>query len=1347
MFRKTVITILLVIVSCTSLAWASDCNDCIQQGKQYMFDGTVSGLRHAYQIFDDCLNDPNCSNNRELKFLHAVTRTAMLVVRDDNGSIDSVFELWKQFGIDVLGNYWAAYFEPLGLELSMLLNEHDAYEIPNGAPDANEIRSIIDTSLIPEIEEIIADLNSISDFPGNRFRIFLDPNETRVFFGPYSLRPLQYDLEVDYGEVLILKGLLAALKGQLQAQSAYDMYIDANDMLMEKVYGDSFNMNADLLEPYPDLLKVLPTPNYPDANGKAILAQARQGWIDSIGYYFYTIDYIRNEEDPQEDDLLYIDPNAQLDLDTIKQFLTTFRDSLVNDTVITYPVETIKTYDINDVNGVPIGQLVLVCNFTAIEGDDGSLIFTDGNVAPSHWEVDFFVIDNGSKFWVDVENFDVGWRTGFLEGTLAADGNSFTNGTFHYIDLGWNWAALYDISGQLVSTEVVNAKLDLNPVFGSSTRYPDPVNLRDLLPEFDEWNGPQPDTVGHDLGDDATLGGIAPDMTQYDWQVEFDLQPGGLFTISPGAPIVDGNIDDWTEQQIVFEDIPGDTEDGFDVLTGSLVAHWKMNDNATNTTVVDSSGKGNDGTATRNTSELSTVGKIDGALTFNGIDDFVNIPDDPSLDMTTKLTVALWMKQPVLATDKALTAKWDYQTQGCWAFQTDNVNPDELMVFIATSLNDNGSGSNGKTTNANMAAGNWYHVAFVYDGDGAVNADRLKIYVNGEEKTVSFAGTVPSYLQDSSASVKIGEFGGTLHRYFNGYLDDLRVFNKVLSANEVAALYNKGDGTGTIPVPGVDIDKLYMTSDSNNLYGAITFYDNISSSSEYWYDLCMSYSPDSIAIGSIQLSISVSGGVASSSLWQLTITSGYPSLDPISGSEALAGMNAVEFKIPRTGIDLPGRFISLESSGWDPNSHRWDDEYNETHLKIAGLGINSLGTISGTVSYADYNDAPIFVQAYTEAWDPEDSIVASTMITAPGPYTFEGIGIGWQGYVRAFTPLFGFNIFDTEALAIEASTGPVSLTGSTLSGVNLTLSNPTLLQLGIPVDEQIDPNYEQDWYAFDAVEANMYALDLNRGTSDYAYMTLYGRDGHTELEDRSYAGRWQHINWACPRSGTYYIRVANGEYQLSGGTYQIRLAQLNSMPSGYEVWGGNTDYTSQPNSWEYFYNIDKQNYVKLGESGGQTATFSGDYNFYVIAAHQEFLLDSIRGSDGSHYPGTWYSTGNTSDWTNITGPPDGQYATVGYQDSGGTFRGFVVITNPGNWTGLTVITDFALKRDFNGDGKSDLLWRQVSTGYQVAIIMDGLTPVSDGWLGGDTDWQIVATPDFNGDGKSDLLWRQVSTGY
>jgi hypothetical protein len=121
--------------------------------------------------------------------------------------------------------------------------------------------------------------------------------------------------------------------------------------------------------------------------------------------------------------------------------------------------------------------------------------------------------------------------------------------------------------------------------------------------------------------------------------------------------------------------------------------------------------------------------------------------------------------------------------------------------------------------------------------------------------------------------------------------------------------------------------------------------------------------------------------------------------------------------------------------------------------------------------------------------------------------------------------------------------------------------------------------------------------------------------------------------------------------------------------SAYEVWGGNTDFSGRPEHWNYYYNIDQQDYVKLGEASG-TATFTGTCDFYVIATRARVEVDTVEGSDGS-YTGSG-ATGNTSDGQNIGGAPDGQCGLVGDRPTLGSFAGFIVISNPSAWTGLTV---------------------------------------------------------------------------
>src|ERR1700716_3811647 len=68
--------------------------------------------------------------------------------------------------------------------------------------------------------------------------------------------------------------------------------------------------------------------------------------------------------------------------------------------------------------------------------------------------------------------------------------------------------------------------------------------------------------------------------------------------------------------------------------------------------------------------------------------------------------------------------------------------------------------------------------------------------------------------------------------------------------------------------------------------------------------------------------------------------------------------------------------------------------------------------------------------------------------------------------------------------------------------------------------------------------------------------------------------------------------------------------------------------------------------------------------------------------------------------------------------------------------------------DFDGDCRSDILWRNTATGSDVIYFMNGLSIMSALTVDTVTDqaWQIQGIGDFDGDGKADILWRNTSTG-
>jgi Gametolysin peptidase M11/FG-GAP-like repeat/FG-GAP repeat len=80
----------------------------------------------------------------------------------------------------------------------------------------------------------------------------------------------------------------------------------------------------------------------------------------------------------------------------------------------------------------------------------------------------------------------------------------------------------------------------------------------------------------------------------------------------------------------------------------------------------------------------------------------------------------------------------------------------------------------------------------------------------------------------------------------------------------------------------------------------------------------------------------------------------------------------------------------------------------------------------------------------------------------------------------------------------------------------------------------------------------------------------------------------------------------------------------------------------------------------------------------------------------------------------------------------------VLFSNP-NWA-------VTFTGDFNGDGQTDLVWRNSVTGQTAIWLMNGLGAISSAVIFNDPNWVVTQTGDFNGDGKTDLVWRNGATG-
>lgn len=176
------------------------------------------------------------------------------------------------------------------------------------------------------------------------------------------------------------------------------------------------------------------------------------------------------------------------------------------------------------------------------------------------------------------------------------------------------------------------------------------------------------------------------------------------------------------------------------------------------------------------------AGKVAGALSFDGADDFVAIPHDPALQ-SAEITVDAWIKgnkneqrYPLsLVVDKSHGAG-DFTG---WVIQIDR--PSGRIAFNV----GNGSGFPGLLSASDVLDDAWHFVAATLGGG------EMKIYVDGVlENTVPFSGAPLG----NTRNVNIGAWwgGGFFQRHFKGLIDEVEVFSRALTADEIAAMYEAG---------------------------------------------------------------------------------------------------------------------------------------------------------------------------------------------------------------------------------------------------------------------------------------------------------------------------------------------------------------------------------------------------------------------------------------------------------------------------------------------------------------------------------------------------------------------------
>jgi len=289
---------------------------------------------------------------------------------------------------------------------------------------------------------------------------------------------------------------------------------------------------------------------------------------------------------------------------------------------------------------------------------------------------------------------------------------------------------------------------------------------------------------------------------------------------------------------------------------------------------------------------------------------------------------------------------------------------------------------------------------------------------------------------------------------------------------------------------------------------------------------------------------------------------------------------------------------------------------------------------------------------------------------------------------------------------------------------------------------------DRDWFRVELTAGTTYTIDLQgqgagNGTLEDPLLRLHGNSAASVAENDDILlgeNRDSRLTYLATSTGTYFLEAGAFDDDYIG-TYKVSISAsaapgddfadtlgdatapfgqvtANIPKTGRLEVAGDHDWFRVQLTAGTSYTIELQGqgtgvgtledpYLRLHDSAGA-----------MLAEQDDIVLGVDRDSRLAYHAtatGTFYLEAGAFD-----------------DDYAGTYR-------------LTVATARSARSDFNGDGKSDILW-QNTNGQAAVWELDGTSIIGAGTVGPNpgTSWQAIASGDFNGDGKSDILWQNTN---
>ncbi|HNI98871.1 MAG TPA: fibrinogen-like YCDxxxxGGGW domain-containing protein [Leptospiraceae bacterium] len=291
-------------------------------------------------------------------------------------------------------------------------------------------------------------------------------------------------------------------------------------------------------------------------------------------------------------------------------------------------------------------------------------------------------------------------------------------------------------------------------------------------------------------------------------------------------------------------------------MLNGAVAYFPFNGNAN-----DESGNGNHGTPNGASLTTNRYGYKDRAYIFDGVNDWIQTANEENLDIGTQsVTMTAWISAVSLFSESTIMSKYNSSTNNA-SYNMSVLTNGKLHYALFETGGVAEAGYITESSNGTIQTGMWIQVTSVI----SYILNTVSFYVNGVLISSTATSTFPSSVFNSNEPFRIGYSIPTPpnpNTFFNGKIDDIRIYNRALSDAEVLALYNDtsevrssckqiladglsaGDGVYTIDPDGIGGNSPFqvycdMSSNGGGWTLAMKANGNLNTfeySSPYWTD-------------------------------------------------------------------------------------------------------------------------------------------------------------------------------------------------------------------------------------------------------------------------------------------------------------------------------------------------------------------------------------------------------------------------------------------------------------------------------------------------------------------------------